>query len=306
VRTIDGLTRRCASQEGNAVAVASRARAAIEAEYRRLTFEKYGSFGGSPPAGWGPVADNAARGQPGYNQVTKVAPHSHQTESAACLYLMLKVGSGEGRSFDMGSIPPAHIRDTDDDGVPEIVDAWGTPLRFYRWPTDLIHSLVNTSNRMGGAVNILDAGNSNNQNTLDPEKLLYTNEWIASPYSQTFERNTTAGTAGAGNFFRVTDPTAGNRTAFSYPLYPMIISAGPDAVNLPPEDKWQAFGLVWGDTAGSQPTSTITTSWPPYSDIYTRAGKIAEEAPYGTTYLGAGAHADNIYSRVIRAGQEAN
>ena len=275
--------------------VASRARAAIEAEYRRLTFEKN-------PTG---VPNNAPRGTPGYNQITQIAPHDHQTESAACLYLMLKVGSGDGKSFDLASIPPSHIRDTDNDGVPEIVDGWGTPLRFYRWPTDLIYSLINTSNQMGGAINILDAGNSNNQNTLDPEKLLYTNEWIAATGSQIFERNPTAATAGYGNFFRLTDPTVALRTPFSFPLYPIIISAGPDAADLPREDKWQAFGLVWGDTAGSQPTAPITASWPPTSDIYTRAAKISQEAPYGTTYTGAGAHLDNIFSRVIRAGQEA-
>ena len=30
------------------------------------------------------------------------------------------------------------IADTDNDGLPEFVDAWGNPLRFYRWPTRLI------------------------------------------------------------------------------------------------------------------------------------------------------------------------
>ena len=26
------------------------------------------------------------------------------------------------------------LKDTDGDGLPEFVDAWGEPLRFYRWP----------------------------------------------------------------------------------------------------------------------------------------------------------------------------
>lgn len=30
------------------------------------------------------------------------------------------------------------IGDTDGDGLPEFIDAWGQPLRFYRWPTRLI------------------------------------------------------------------------------------------------------------------------------------------------------------------------
>lgn len=32
----------------------------------------------------------------------------------------------------------SEIRDTDGDGLKEIVDGWGRPLRFYRWPTRLI------------------------------------------------------------------------------------------------------------------------------------------------------------------------
>ena len=185
----------------NAAAVASRARAAIEAEYRRLTFEK------NPTA----VPNNGSRYDPTVTTTfTQIAPHDHQTESAACLYLILKVTSAEGRAFDMGSIPPTHIRDTDEDGVPEIVDAWGTPLRFYRWPTDLIHSLTQ-ANQMGGTTNVLDINpttgqaNSNNQNTLDPEKLLYTTEWIASTSSQEFEQNANTNRPGMGNFFWVTD-----------------------------------------------------------------------------------------------------
>jgi prepilin-type N-terminal cleavage/methylation domain-containing protein len=31
----------------------------------------------------------------------------------------------------------AEVRDTDGNGLPEFVDAWGNPLRFYRWPTRL-------------------------------------------------------------------------------------------------------------------------------------------------------------------------
>jgi prepilin-type N-terminal cleavage/methylation domain-containing protein len=284
----------------NAAAVASRTRSAIEAEYRRLTYEK------NPTA----VPNNAPRGTPGYNQITQIAPHDHQTESAACLYLMLKVGSGDGKSFDMGMIPPRHIQDTDGDGVPEIVDAWGTPLRFYRWPTDLIHSLATISSQVGGSVNALDVDpvtsqlGSNNQNTLDPERLLYTNEWIATTASQMFESNNNAATSGMGNFFRLTDPDASNRTAFSYPLYPIIVSAGPDAVTLAPEDKWQAFGLMWGPDPNTVPTTPITTSWPTVEHLQSRAGKISQEVSTG--YAGAGAHVDNIFSRVIQAGREAN
>lgn len=65
--------------------------------------------------------------------------HSAETESAELLYLALT-------RFEQYGIPPAgvddfktaEIADTDGDGLPEFVDAWGQPLRFYRWPSRLI------------------------------------------------------------------------------------------------------------------------------------------------------------------------
>jgi prepilin-type N-terminal cleavage/methylation domain-containing protein len=66
-------------------------------------------------------------------------PHKPETESAELLYLALTrfeqfgipaVGVDEFRS--------AEVVDTDGDGLPEFVDGWGRPLRFYRWPTRLV------------------------------------------------------------------------------------------------------------------------------------------------------------------------
>lgn len=34
----------------------------------------------------------------------------------------------------------AEVKDTDGNGLPEFIDAWGNPLRFYRWPTRLFRS----------------------------------------------------------------------------------------------------------------------------------------------------------------------
>jgi prepilin-type N-terminal cleavage/methylation domain-containing protein len=301
-----------ATYADNIAAVASRARTAIEAEYRRLTFEKN-------PTG---VPNNGRRYVPTDSTTfTQIAPHDHQTESAACLYLILKVTSAEGRAFDMGSIPPSFIRDTDEDGVPEIVDAWGTPVRFYRWPSDLLQHFATVSGQLGGGLNVLNANNSNNQNNLDPEKLLYTAAWTASTASQIFEQNPNQTTLGMGNFFWVSDhvpyattPPPTSRTTFSYPIYPVIVSAGADAVQLSREDRWQAFGLVWTDdlSAAPVPSGPITYSWPPFPPnsggtvpLRTRSGQISEEAPFGSSYPGAGMHTDNIFSRVIVAGREA-
>lgn len=42
--------------------------------------------------------------------------------------------------IDVDSFSPSEATDLDQNGLPEFVDAWGHPLRFYRWPTQLMLS----------------------------------------------------------------------------------------------------------------------------------------------------------------------
>lgn len=64
---------------------------------------------------------------------------SQETESSELLYFfLLKSGSYGASSVDTDRFSDEEIKDTDEDGLPEFVDAWGQPLRFYRWPTRLI------------------------------------------------------------------------------------------------------------------------------------------------------------------------
>jgi len=61
--------------------------------------------------------------------------------SAEVLYLFLSSGVSFGEDIsDSTSFNANELRDTDGDGVQELVDAWGNPLRFYRWPTSMISS----------------------------------------------------------------------------------------------------------------------------------------------------------------------
>ena len=61
------------------------------------------------------------------------------TGSSELLYYMLvAAGSFGSSSVDADQFSDAELRDTDDDGLPEFVDAWNQPLRYYRWPTRLI------------------------------------------------------------------------------------------------------------------------------------------------------------------------
>ncbi|MEO2015603.1 MAG: type II secretion system protein [Fuerstiella sp.] len=62
----------------------------------------------------------------------------HGTESSELLYFTLTQSGTFGSSpVDADQFTPSEIADTDLDGFPEFIDAWGHPLRFYRWPTRL-------------------------------------------------------------------------------------------------------------------------------------------------------------------------
>lgn len=65
--------------------------------------------------------------------------HRPETESAELLYFALTAATSYGvGAVDTDRFTDEEVADTDEDGLPEFVDAWGQPLRFYRWPTRLI------------------------------------------------------------------------------------------------------------------------------------------------------------------------
>lgn len=60
------------------------------------------------------------------------ADWSLENQQAECLYLWLStIRDGESTGLDF--FPQSEIGDTDNDGMPEILDGWGTPIRFLRW-----------------------------------------------------------------------------------------------------------------------------------------------------------------------------
>lgn len=88
--------------------------------------------------------------------------HVAETESSALLYYVLTNGKALGiPTLSPGDFKDNEARDTDGDKLLEFIDAWGRPLRFYRWPTRLI--------RPGEDFNgngMLDAGEDRNGNSM--------------------------------------------------------------------------------------------------------------------------------------------
>ncbi len=71
--------------------------------------------------------------------------HTTDTESSELMYFFITEMQGFGMEpGDMDQFTSNEIQDTDGDGLPEFVDGWGRPLRFYRWPTRLIRPATTT------------------------------------------------------------------------------------------------------------------------------------------------------------------
>jgi prepilin-type N-terminal cleavage/methylation domain-containing protein len=166
-----------------------------------------------------------------YRKAIQTVGASHQaaTESAACLYLILRIDRG-GRLDEDNNI--ANIADTDNDGIKELVDNWGNPLTFIRFPigttTNPPTGQVTTSALSVALLSDLKQLNPNKTpkgqqygDPDDPDGLLQQGNW--------FNTNTQA--AGFGRVF-----TAKVHTVAAVQQYftPVVISNGSDgALNSP-------------------------------------------------------------------------
>lgn len=87
-------------------------------------------------------------------QLTRVAGFSgwtEQYEGSECLYLILATTQVAGRS-GLELLPSDQIKDTDGDGIPEILDPWGHPIIWIRWPVGYWLIYENRSDWMRMAV----------------------------------------------------------------------------------------------------------------------------------------------------------
>lgn len=71
--------------------------------------------------------------------IPTVAQRSPTTESAEVLFFLLTKANVLGYPPEgVDVFLSSEYGDTDGNGAPELLDAWGQPLRFYRWPTRLV------------------------------------------------------------------------------------------------------------------------------------------------------------------------
>ena len=83
---------------------------------------------------------------------SNLAAHLHHTARSETLYAILVEGMGPlGSVFSRDDFSDREVKDTDGDGLPEFVDAWGQPLQFFRWPL-----LYHTDTQRGQVIDYCD------------------------------------------------------------------------------------------------------------------------------------------------------
>jgi prepilin-type N-terminal cleavage/methylation domain-containing protein len=110
----------------------------------------------------------------------RLANHTHKTARAEALYALLVGGLGPlGSVFTPEEFSPTEVGDTDGDGLPEFIDAWGEPLQFYRWP---IHHVALPLQR-GWRPYPPDPFTTREKDPLDPNNHLVAPAWWANAFN---------------------------------------------------------------------------------------------------------------------------
>ena len=137
-------------------------------------------------------------------------------ESSELLYAALTQGDVLGlTATSIDGIPSTAIGDTDGDGLLEFLDAWGKPIEFYNWPTELIKSTPIEAKLL-----IPSLPSTLNKDPDDPNRLLSLGAKFTSDFTIKATPTATATTCRAFD-------TDWYHEANRYHT-PLIVSGGPD------------------------------------------------------------------------------
>ncbi|QDS93402.1 hypothetical protein FF011L_21720 [Roseimaritima multifibrata] len=192
---------------------------------------------------------------------------TEQNEASECLYLILAATTVGGKS-GLEIVRKDQIGDTDGDLVPEILDPWGVPIAWIRWPAGywLTYALRNEWNGATAADRTAAIQAKKQILGEDQFDMLYV-DW------RNFDRNTSA-----------TGDDDSTDDTFNMP--PLVVSAGPDG----------EFDLMLRSPGHGDPINFATMPSPAaptpyatpyyYPDPYPRNYHGATDPSYGVDYIG--------------------
>lgn len=141
-------------------------------------------------------------------QAQKHPGWTEQYQDAECLYLIVS-GIHDLTSTGLEFLRPTEVGDLDEDGMPEILDAWQRPIIFQRWPAGFVEHPGNDA-AFGTSDDIPAYGNLQVQDPVatpdpfDPLKVDRRPDYVS--------------------------PVSGITYKFNFATYPLICSGGPDEV----------------------------------------------------------------------------
>jgi prepilin-type N-terminal cleavage/methylation domain-containing protein len=141
----------------------------------------------------------------------------HYTESAACLLLALSISRGGVAALNLDTLGNSNVADTDGDGIMELIDNWGKPLVFYRFPTPAYSNTYPNSTLLQSSnpsANNPSASSNKYADPLDPSGVLY--NWVGGQQTPNMFTN---------NVHSIVSSFP-NSPAFY--VIPTIVSSGPD------------------------------------------------------------------------------
>jgi prepilin-type N-terminal cleavage/methylation domain-containing protein len=194
---------------------------------------------------------------------------TEQNASAECLYLMFALGMNADEEV---RVLESELGDTDHDGIPEIIDGWGRPIRWIRWAPGYVHNVLTPGMRADSDFQRADPPGAPVPQSFQPDP--FDPRGVCRPDSPI------VALVPPGN------PTVDGRKSWGFKLVPLVFSAGPDG-------EYSISGLRAAE--GPPPNYDAAVAWNPYS--YHPAGNPPPDGLWrGAPVRGleGGGHMDNI------------
>lgn len=175
-----------------------------------------------------------------------------ENQHAECLYLILaSINDGETSALEF--LHDSEVGDTDGDGVPEVLDGWGNPIAFIRWPQGYVNPDKSEQGFGLQDITVYDA--------FDPLRV----------------RGRSTGTVGAPDVYEMSDNTPVATGFAHFNLVPLVVSAGKDGL----------FDIVGDTSSGAADTTHAITYNNGSSAVdYLSTTPVANPYAFATTIAG--------------------
>jgi prepilin-type N-terminal cleavage/methylation domain-containing protein len=151
-----------------------------------------------------------------YRQLRRVADVADEetvlrNQGAECLYMTVMAATGDGEAREQ--FTDQDIGDTDEDGAPEILDGWGRPISWVRWPA--------------GFAGISEVMSGDPVADHDPFDLYRRQQSTARPSSNQIPNTMSDLRPYIARLREIRDP----QYPSGYRLLPLVYSSGPDGIS---------------------------------------------------------------------------